>query len=257
MCIYIHRCLEIHATFNLCALSSQLQRIGTQVLITSCRCRYAHEVTHPCRTTQFSTTRSNTANTTSFLTRTNLFHLNTHAEFFSEHLNQLTKIDTVICDIIEYRFATISLILNISNFHIEHHIFRYLTRTNHRCLFFGFCLFIFLNINWFHFTIHFSHFVTFHIDTILLYLAQHQATHQRNHANIMTRICFNSHHLTFLYRNMLTIHKIPFTCILKLHFHKVGIQQCLWQVCQPIHHRQLLQRIALESLHSRITSTII
>ena len=59
-----------------------------------------------------------TSATNDLETGTNLTHLNTNLESISQKLNQLTKIDTLVGNIVEYGFCTVALILDIANLHV-------------------------------------------------------------------------------------------------------------------------------------------
>lgn len=55
----------------------------------------------------------------SFLTGTNLLHLDAHVEGISKHLDELTEVNSLIGDIIEYSLVAITLILYVSDFHFQ------------------------------------------------------------------------------------------------------------------------------------------
>jgi hypothetical protein len=70
-------------------------------------------------TAQFSAARPYTAYPSGFLARTYLAHFNPYPEFLGKDLNKLAEIDSFISNIVENCFCFISLILNISDLHVQ------------------------------------------------------------------------------------------------------------------------------------------
>ena len=201
----VHRGFEIDATFDFGALAGEFQRVRAKILITSSHSRNTHEITHPSSTAKFSTARADTAYSTGFLAGTNLFHFDTHSELLGKDFNQLAEIHPIVGDIIEDSLTTITLKFDVTDFHIEFHIVSNLASANHGVVFTGFSFVVFLHINRFYFTVNSAYFITLHIDMIFLYLAEHESPHKCNDSDIVTGICFYSHHIAFFDRDMVTI----------------------------------------------------
>ena len=118
-CFYIVVYLIVETTFQLGAHTCQLLRVERDVLIACGIGADAHKVLHPCSAAEFATTRTGTTDAACFLTGTNLLHLDAHVEGISKHLDELTEVNSLIGDIIEYSLVAITLILYVSDFHFQ------------------------------------------------------------------------------------------------------------------------------------------
>ena len=172
--LYISIHLEIDTTFQFCTLSSQLLRIHGDILVTGSTCRYRDEVGHPAGAAQFASTGTNTPNAAGLLTGSNLFHLNTYPKDLCQYLDQLTEIDPFVCNVVENSLVAVTLILYISNFHVEPQAGCNLAGTNHRVVFLGLCLFVLLNVVGFGLAIDLFRFDALHPYIVFLHLQQNQ-----------------------------------------------------------------------------------
>ena len=117
--LYVVIYLIVQATFKLSAHSSQLLWVRRNILIACSIGAYRNKVLHPRSATQFSSTRTSTANASSFLSCSNLLHLYSHVKSIGKHLNQLAEIHTFVGNIVENSLVSVALILNISNLHAK------------------------------------------------------------------------------------------------------------------------------------------
>ena len=134
-------------------MSGQLLRIEGYILETGSTGRYRDKVGHPTRTAQLTPTGSQAPDTSGFLTRPDLLHLDTHPERFGQHFNQLAKIDPLVGNVIEDGLITVSLIFDIADLHIQMQIFGNLTGSNHRIMLFRLSFFEFFQVIGFGFPI--------------------------------------------------------------------------------------------------------
>ena len=93
----------VEAAFQFGTLPSQLLRVERNVLETSCTRADAGEIGHPSGTAKFATAWTDTADASSLLACTNLFHFDAYAETFCQHLDELTEIHALICNVVENR----------------------------------------------------------------------------------------------------------------------------------------------------------
>ena len=109
----------VQATFQLGTLSGKLLRIQGNILITCGTCRYGNKAGHPRRTAKLTSARTDASDTSRFLTGADLFHLDTYAECFSQYLDQLAEVHALIGNVIEDSLIAVSLVLYISDFHVQ------------------------------------------------------------------------------------------------------------------------------------------
>ena len=186
--------LEVEATFQLGTLSGKFLGIERYVLIACSACGYRHEVGHPARTAQRSSARSYTADATRFLAGTDLLHLYSHLKCFGKNLDELSEVDTLVGDIVEYRLVAVALILDIADFHVQLEAFGDFARTYHRVVLLGFGFFILFKVVGLCLSEYSAYFgIGTHIG--LLHLDSHKASGERHHANVMTRRSFYGNHV--------------------------------------------------------------
>ena len=130
-CLHIVVHLVVEAALEFCTHSSQLLRIERNVLKTCGIGTHTYEVLHPCGTAQLAPTRSCTANASSLLTGSNLFHLNPHVECVGKHLDELSEIHALVGNIIEYSLIAVALIFHVAYFHLQSEVFCYLATLYH------------------------------------------------------------------------------------------------------------------------------
>src|SRR5690606_12134040 len=119
LCLHVGINLIVQTALQLAALSGQLLRVDGEILDTCCRGGYGDEVRHPSTAAQLMSTGADTANAASFLTGSNLFHLNLDTKLGCQHFDQLPEVDTLIGNIIEYGFVAVTLILHIADLHLQ------------------------------------------------------------------------------------------------------------------------------------------
>ena len=119
LCLYIAIYFVVEATFQFSTLSCQFLRIERDVLIACRTCRYGHKGSHPRGTTQFTSTRADSTDAASLLSRADLFHFDAHMESICQHFYQLAEIYTLIGNVVEDCLVSVSLILYIAYFHIQ------------------------------------------------------------------------------------------------------------------------------------------
>ncbi len=133
-------------------------------------------------------TGADTANAASFLTGSNLFHLNLDTKLGCQHFDQLPEVDTLIGNIIEYCFVAVTLILHIADLHLQSQLLSNLTGADHGRLLLCFCLFIFLQIGWAGKSVDATQSsVVVFAEVVLLHLELHQLTGEGDRADVMTR----------------------------------------------------------------------
>ena len=105
------------------------------------------EARHPCGAAEFASARPRTAYAAGFLTGTNLLHLDADAERLGIDLNQLSEIDTSVSNIVEDGFASVALVLHVTNLHLELHVLGNLSCPYHRFVLECMCLFSTLEVS--------------------------------------------------------------------------------------------------------------
>ena len=63
-----------------------------------------------------------------------------------QYFNELSEVHAFVCDIVEDGFIAVSLILHVSNFHLQTESLSYLTALYHRVMFTTFGLLVFAYI---------------------------------------------------------------------------------------------------------------
>ena len=113
-CLNVVVDLEIDTALQLSALTCQLLWIERNVLIACGACCHRHKIRHPCGAAQRTATRANATDASSLLACANLLHFHTNLKHFSQHLNQLAEIHTLIGNVVEDSLVAIALILHVA-----------------------------------------------------------------------------------------------------------------------------------------------
>ena len=107
-------------------------------------------------------------------------------ETLSKDLDKLTEVDTLICDVVEYRLELIALILHIANLHIKTHLGSYLTRCNHSLMLKGYSLLPALNIIRSRLTENLLKLTIIWVEAHTTHLLSHHIARKRDDTNIVT-----------------------------------------------------------------------
>ena len=187
--------LEVQTAFQFRALSGQFLRVERDVLKTCGGCAYRHEVGHPACATQRTAAGTDAAYAACLLARANLFHLNAHLECVGQHFDELTEVNALIGNVVEYRFVAIALIFNVADFHVELEVFGNLSGANHRVVFLGLCLLEAVEVGRLGLAEHALDFgVT--LDVCFAHLTRHEHAGERHLAYVVARSSFNGHCIT-------------------------------------------------------------
>ena len=155
-------------------------------------------------------------------------------------LYKLSEVYSLICNIIEYSFVSVALILYVAYFHLQVQCFCYLPAFYHRAVFLCFGLLIFLHVGFSCNSVHTFNIVRRLNTTSFLKLQLHQSACKRNYTYIMSRVCFYGHYVSFAQFNIINIMVISFTSILKLYFNEICCIYVFRNILQPIICVQLL-----------------
>ena len=249
-CFYIVVYLIVETTFQLGTHTCQLLRVERDVLIACGIGADAHKILHPCSAAEFATTRTGTTDAACFLTGTNLLHLDAHVEGISKHLDELTEVYSLIGDIVENSLVAITLILYVSDFHLQSQVQGNLSALNHGSMLAALCFLAFVEVYLLGNAIDALD-VVLRLEICLLQLQFHESTGECNHTDVVTRVGFHSHYVALFEVEVIHIMVISLSGILELHFYEVGALGITWHVCEPVVCVQLSvlssHRLAAES----------
>ena len=223
----------VHATFQFGALSGQLLRVKTNVLVTCRTGRYRNKVFHPCGAAHFPSTGADATDASGFLACTDLFHLDTYAESFGKHFDELAEIHTSISDVIEDGFAAVALIFHVADFHLQAQVFGNLAGTYHSVVFPALGFLVFLDVCGFGLSINPFNFL-FRFEVGLFDLQGNKPSGEGDHADVVSRAGFHGHGVALFEWQMVGVAVISFTGIFELHFHQVGGILASWDIGQVV-----------------------
>ena len=225
--------LIIHAALKFGTLTCQLLGIEAHILKASSCSAYTLEGTDESSTTKLATTRTKATNATSFLSHTNLSHLDANVEHLSQYLNELTEIDTTFGNVVEDGFIAIALILNITYLHFQSEFLCSLSRLYHRTMFTCLGFAVFLHISRTCNTIDAFKFLT-RFKVSLLHLQGNKSACKCNNTYVVAWRSLNSYDVTFLKMKMVVVMVESLTGVLELHFNEVCCGLIVGQVSQII-----------------------
>ena len=235
--LLVGRYLVVEAALEFGALPGKFLRVRREVLQSCSPCSDRREPCHPCRAAQLASAGTCTSYASSLLTSSDLFHLYADAERLGIHLDQLPKIHTSVGDIVEDRFASVSLVLHVTDFHVELHVFGDLACLDH-CLVLQRVRFIgSLQVGFCSQTVDTACLEVIDIDTVLAHLRYNELSYQRYLSYVVPGIAFHCHFHTFLERQVVHVAVVAFAGVLELHLHHVRLGYRLRQVGQIIHYR--------------------
>ena len=145
-CLHVVVNLVVEATLQFGAQSGELLRVERYVLVACGVGAHADKVLHPCGAAQLTATRSGATDASCLLSCADLFHLNAHVESVGEHLDELSEVDALVCNVVENGFVAVALIFHIADFHLQSQLFGYLSALNHGVMFAAFRLVILLHV---------------------------------------------------------------------------------------------------------------
>ena len=167
------------------------------------------------------------------LTGTDLFHLDSDFECLGENLDQRTKIDTFVGNIVEDSLRSVTLILDIADFHVQIERIGDAARFDHGVVLAGACLLIFFNIGRLGLSENTTYFsIGFHVG--LPHLKADERTGQSDLADVMTRIGFNSHHVADFERYVERIFVESFSRIFELDLDHVVVGITARDILKPV-----------------------
>ena len=233
----VGRYLVVEAALEFGALPGKFLRVRREVLQSCSACADRREPCHPCRAAQLASAGTCTAYASCLLTCSDLFHLYADAERLGIHLDQLPKIHTSVGNIVEDRFASVALVLHVTDFHVELHVFGDLACLDHcfvlqRVRFFGA-----LQVGFCSQTVDTACLEVIDIDAVLAHLRDNELSYQCHLAYVVTGVTLHCHFHTFLQRQVVHVAVVAFAGVLELHLHHVRLRYRLRQVGQIIHYR--------------------
>ena len=159
---------------------------------------HGDKVGHPAGAAQRPAARADTSDAPGFLTGTNLLHLDAHLERLGEHLDELTEVHSLIGDVIEYGFIAITLVLNVTDFHIEMEVFGNLARAYHSVVFARLGLLVALDVGRLCEAEYALDVIGSALAATPAHATLHEGTHERDAAYVMTRSGLHRHHVANL-----------------------------------------------------------
>ena len=69
-------------------------------------------------------------------------------EGVSQNLDELSEVNALVGDIVEYRLVAVALILHVAYLHLQSEVLCYLTALYHGAVFAAFCLIILVHVGW-------------------------------------------------------------------------------------------------------------
>ncbi len=152
-------------------------RVQRDILITGGGGGDADEVGHPGGAAEWTSTGADTTDAAGFLACTDLLHLDTNLEGFSQHLDKLAEVDTFVGDVIENCLIAVALIFYVADLHVQLEVSSNLTRADHRLVFASLCLLIAFEVGGLRLAEHTAHFGV-GLDVGLAHLQAHQCAGQ-------------------------------------------------------------------------------
>ena len=236
--------LVVEAALELGTLACEFLRVRREVLQACSPRTDGREARHPCGAAEFASARPRTAYAAGFLTGTNLLHLDADAERLGIDLNQLPEIDTSVSNIVEDGFASVALVLHVTNLHLELHVLGNLSCPYHRFVLECMCLFGTLEVSLGSETVDDACLEMLDVDAAFAHLEDDELSDQRHFAYIVSGIAFHGHHLSFLEREVVDVAVVAFTGVLELNLHHIGLCNGFRQVGQVIRDGKHVRRVA-------------
>ena len=154
-------------------------------------------------------------------------------------LDELAEVHTLVGDVVEDGLVAVSLILHVADFHLQSEVLGNLSALYHRAVLAPFGLLVFLHIRILGDSVDALDVVgTFQV--CLFHLQFHQSPSECHHADVVSRTGFHGHPVAFFQVEFIVVVVIPFSRILELHFHKVGVVGIARHVVQPVVGVQLV-----------------
>ena len=232
-CLNVVVHLVVEAALQLGAHAGEFLRIERYVLNASGVCADAHEVLHPCGAAEFSAAGARTADASCLLACSDLLHLDAHVEGVGKHLDELTEVDTLVGDVVEYRLVAVALILHVTNLHLQTEVLGYLSALNHGAVFAAFRLVVFVDVHGFSNAIY-ALYVVSRLEVGFLQLQLHQTSGERNRTDVVTRTCLNRHDVALVQVDVVDVVVVTLARVLELHLHEVSVLVVARHVVQPV-----------------------
>ena len=131
--IIVH--LIVQTTLQFAAHTSQFLRIERDILQPGSVGIHRNEVLVPGGAAEFASAGASSADASGLLSSTDLLHFDAHVKGFGQHLDKLTKVYTLVGDVIEDSFIAIALVFYVADLHFQSEIFGDLSTLNHRIVF--------------------------------------------------------------------------------------------------------------------------
>ncbi len=234
VCVY----LKVETAFELGTLSGELLRVERNILETCRAGGDRHEVCHPRRATQRASARAYTTYAAGFLTGTYLLHLDAHLECIGQYLDELTEVDSLVGNIIEYRLVAVALILDVADFHVELEALGNLARAYHGVVLAGAGFLILLQVVGTRLAED-AAYLGIGLDVGLAHLQTHECAGERHLAYVVARRGLDSHHVADGQVNVGRVLVIPFSGILELDLDHVIVGIATGNVGQIVEAVQL------------------
>ena len=225
--------LVVEAAFQLGAHSRKLLRVEGNILEACGVGAHADEVLHPCGAAQLASARASSAYAACFLPCANLLHLYSHMEGLGQHLYELPEVYPLVGNVVEDGLVAIALILHVANLHLQSQVLCYLPALYHGVVLAALGLGILVHVHLLGKPVHPLD-VVGRLYVCLLYLQLHQAACQRNHADVMSRVCLHGNNVTFLQVDVVDVVVISLSGVLELHLNKVCRLGIAGHVSEPV-----------------------
>ena len=154
-------------------------------------------------------------------------------EGVSQNLDELSEVNALVSDVVEYGLVAVALILHVAYLHLQPEVFGYLTALYHCAVFAALCLIILVHICRLGDAID-ALYLVWRLQIGFLHLQLYKASGQRHNTDVVSRVCFNSHGIAFLKVKVIDIVIVTLACVLELHLYEIGILLVARHVIQPV-----------------------
>ena len=154
-------------------------------------------------------------------------------EGVGKHLDELTEVDALVGDVVEYRLVAVALILYVANLHLQTEILGYLAALYHRAVFAALCFVVLVDVHGFGYAVDALDVVS-RLEVGFLQLQLHQSAGERNGAYVVTRACLYRHDVALVQVDIVDVVVVTLARVLELHLHEVGVLVVARYVVQPV-----------------------
>ena len=154
-------------------------------------------------------------------------------ESLGENLDELSEVNTFVCDVIEDSLVAVALVFHVTDFHLQSEVFSYLSAFNHGVVFPGLSLPVLIHVDGSCNSVYPLDIVS-RLEVSLFNLFFHEASSECHYADVVSWVSLNRHDVSLFKFEIVGVVVVSLSGMLELHLHQVCGVSIARHVSQPV-----------------------